>query len=527
MPQAFFRYLSAATLLAACVGLFAAQQPSSGKSGGPDLTEYRTAEKAITATLTKAPADSTWTGYLGAAVARDMQGRLVVEEVQTDSPADKAGVKKGDVVLQIGDHAVSTPLAFREWLQSYPAGETIKLQLRRGKDAVEVSATLGAVSRPMGKGPQPGGGKKGPTLTLWQKPVLRLAVVPIEFSDIKHNDKALAKDWHEAFFSKDTHTGKKNATGQAALGSLNDYCVEQSYGKFHLEGNVLDWVDVGKKRGDYSQGLGTNNKTAVLMDALAKVSARDGKDAFKEIDGFVFLYAGERMKTNRGAVYYPHAGAVVHDGKRYPYLFNAEGGGKMSAVNTFSKLVALMMGLPDLAAVPEDTASRGLGVWCALSNPITEGRPQHLSAWAKEKLGWIEPIVIDPTVKQKLILAPIEDSPKECLKILVRPNGSEYYLVENRRKKGFDADLPGEGLLIWRVLNDRPTLIESHGVDSPSGPLMYLANVPFPSDANPSFTPDTTPSSRSPNGGGLTVHLTEIRRLGDGRIALSVGYEFR
>ena len=153
-------------------------------------------------------------------------------------------------------------------------------------------------------------------------------------------------------------------------------------------------------------------------------------------------------------------------------------------------------------------------------------RPPHLSAWCKEKLGWIEPRVIDPTVKQKLILAPIENSRTECFKVLVRPDGSEYFLLENRKRTGFDADLPGEGLLIWRVVDDRPVLEESHGIDGPTGPTVHLSAVPYPSAANNSFTPTTIPSSLSPHGGGLPVHITNIKRLADGRISFCIGYEF-
>jgi hypothetical protein len=36
----------------------------------------------------------------------------------------------------------------------------------------------------------------------------------------------------------------------------------------------------------------------------------------------------------------------------------------------------------------------------------------------------------------------------------------------------------------------------------------------------------TTPSNRSPRGGGRSVYITEIRRLADGRIAFQIGYEF-
>ncbi len=87
--------------------------------------------------------------------------------------------------------------------------------------------------------------------------------------------------------------------------------------------------------------------------------------------------------------------------------------------------------------------------------------------------------------------------------------------------------MPGEGLLIWRVVQDRPILVESHGIDGPTGPTVHLDAVPYPSPANHAFTPETTPSSRSPLGGGLPVSITNIRRLPDGRIAFQVGYEYR
>jgi hypothetical protein len=509
------RYFLVLAPLLALVSLAAGQTP-----------DLRTPETAITTTVAKGSANAGGqTGYLGVALVRDKEGRVTVEDVQPDSPGAKAGINNGDQVTKLGDRDVGSPLAFREWLQTYAPGDTVKVTVMRDGKPVELTATLAATSRPMGKG-GPGGGKGGPALTLWTKPVFRVAVVGVEFPDVKHNEKVAAKDWEAALLSSGEHNGK-NATGQAVHGSLNDYFLEQSASKFHLEGKFVGWVDVGKKRADYAPGNGTNNRTAVLLDALAKLQAQN-KDALKDVDGCIFLFAGEVPgKVNQGNVYYPHAGALTHDNKRYPYLFTAEGGSKMTPVSGFAKLGALMLGLPDLAAKPEQAGFRGLGAWCVLSSPLGDGRPQHLSAWAKEKLGWIQPAVIDPTVKQKLVLAPIEDSPKECFKILVRPNGSEYYLVENRRKKGFDADLPGEGLLIWRVLNDRPTLIESHGNDGPTGPVSHLTAIPWPSDANSSFTPDTVPSSKSPLGGGLPVHLTEIRRLPDGRISFSIGYEFK
>ena len=110
--------------------------------------------------------------------------------------------------------------------------------------------------------------------------------------------------------------------------------------------------------------------------------------------------------------------------------------------------------------------------------------------------------------------------------MLARPDGSEYFVLENRRRSGFDASLPAEGLLIWRVSGGRPTLEESHGIAGPAGPHAFPNLVPFPSSANNAFTPYTTPSSRAQAGGGLPVHITNIRALADGRITFQIGYEF-
>ena len=87
--------------------------------------------------------------------------------------------------------------------------------------------------------------------------------------------------------------------------------------------------------------------------------------------------------------------------------------------------------------------------------------------------------------------------------------------------------LPAGGLLIWRVVNNRPVLEESHGVEGAAGPRSFLDEVPYPSKANNSFTPYTMPSSKSQLGGGLPVYITNIRKLPDGRVTFHIGYEYQ
>jgi M6 family metalloprotease-like protein len=586
----------------------------------PDLSEFKTAETAVTTRISRALAvPAGRTGYLGVRVEPDGRGRLAIADVQPDSPAARAGLLRGDVVAQVDGRDVGGVDVFREVLLARSAGETVRLALLRQEKPLELTATLGATSRPMKLGrratlgvrlgdPKSGEGAEitqvtpgspaekaklkvgevilkidGASLTgaarlteiladkepndtvtltlllaekavdlkvrlgaeeegdsrrgfgwdtrasaIWRKDVYRLAVVCVEYPDLKHNDKIAKKDWEEALFSRSRYLNKKSATGQPAYGSLNDYYQEQSYGALRVEGKVFDWVEVGKKRSEYSGTAGGRGRggNSLLTEVLDKLLARDGKDALKDFDGLFFLYAGGSVQTNRGDLYWPHKANVFHQGKRWSYFICPEGGTRMANISVCGHEFGHMLGLPDLYARPENPGSEGLGVWCAMSNQLGNGRPQHFCAWSKEQLGWVKPAVIDPTVKQKLILAPVEDSPKECFKVLVKPDGSEYLLLENRRKKGFDTELPGEGLLIWRVVNNKPVLEESHGVEGPAGPRVFVNAVPYPSPANNAFTPYTTPSSRSQMGGGLPVHLTNIRRLADGRITFYVGYEY-
>jgi M6 family metalloprotease-like protein len=617
-------FVAAGTLILAWPALAADPDPKEVLAG------YKTVEQAkLTTIRTSRAGQAGLVGYLGISLRADARGRPVVEDVPLDSPAAKAGVKPGDVLTRAGGQPIRGSQSFREWVQTQTPGETVKLGLERDGAAIEITAEVGAVSRPMKPptGPPPfhgleivevkegdgvkvqsvadaspaavaglktgdlvlklngdeinrpgrlqemvrekrpgdainltviregkelevkvtlaanrpgaggkggfgggggggrGGGFGGGSPTLWTKATMRLGVVGIEFPDVKHNDKVTPAELEKLFFSKGTYTDT-SVTGQKVSGSLNDYLREVSAGAFHIEGKVFPWIEVGKKRGDYVQGSGTSNKTAVLTEALDRLLNRDGKDALKDFDGILFVYAGDMYRTNRGAVYYPHAGTVGHQLRRFPYLLGPEGGSRLSSLNTFVKEMGLVLGLPDLAARTENVGSEGLGAWCALSEVKTTGRPEHFSPWCKEKLGWLKPAVIDPTDKQKLVLSPIEGSSRECFKALVRPDGSEYLLLENRAKKGFDADLPAEGLLIWRVVNDRPILEEAHGVTGPTGPTVHLGAVPYPSSANTAFTPDTIPSSRSPRGGGQPVHITNIRRHADGKVSFLIGYEY-
>ncbi len=452
-----------------------------------------------------------------------------IDRVTPNMPAEKAGIKVGDVLLKVGSAAIASQTALQEALSSHRPGDKVQLTLKREGKEVAVEAQLSADPNERFRGR--GGEEDMPSLARWddRRPRVfrgdkyRLAVVEVAFSDTKANEKITPAEWEKALFSKDEYKDR-SVTGQTVYGSMHDYYQEISCGKFSVTGKVFPPVTCTKKRNDYST---SSSRFAMFTEALDLLTARDGKDALKDFDGLFFIYAGNRVQTQRGGIYWPHKANLRYQGKSWNYFICPEGGDRMSSISVMSHEFGHMLGLPDLYSKPENPGSEGIGVWCTMSTGHgRDGKPLHFCAWSKEQLGWIKPSVIDPRVKQKLILAPIENSPNECYKVLIRPDASEYLLLENRLKKGYDRDIPGEGLLIWHVLDGKPVLEESHGIGGPDGPMRFLGSVPYPSKSNTAFTPYTTPSSKPTKPGGVPVHITNIRRLPDGRITFHIGYEY-
>ena len=581
-----------------------------------EFSDYRTTATALTTDLTRSARPPTGrTGYLGLTLRPDTApGQWRVDEVETDSPADHAGIRPGDGLRELDGAPLHTPDQLRAAVQTRGPGERVRLGLERAGKAVVVVALLAATSEPMateegraglgarftdwdqgegalveriefGTAAAEGGLRAGDILleldgemvpngetarslleekqpgdllrlrlqrrreevkleirlprapdpvenrarTYWHKPNYRLAVIPVEFPDVRHNPAVTPADWTEFLFSTNQYRNKDNPTGQPVHGSLRDYYDEVSTGALQVTGQVLEWVGVSRNRAEYAApGDGGNRAPFLFREALDAVYARAGAtDPLRGFDGLLFIYAGERFgPATRRSLYWPHMAPLFHRNQRWNTLVCPEGGGRMADISVYCHEFGHLLGWPDLYARAENPGGAGLGFWCLMSQQTGGGRPQHPSAWCKEQLGWLHPVVLDPTVKQKLLLGPMEGAAGECYKVLVRRDGSEYFLLENRRHQGFDEQLPGEGLLIWRVVGGRPILEAAHGVGGPAAPRLYPSSVPFPSRANQAFTPHTTPSSRSRLGGGLPVFLTHIRRLPDGRIAFQIGSEF-
>lgn len=97
-----------------------------------------------------------------------------------------------------------------------------------------------------------------------------------------------------------------------------------------------------------------------------------------------------------------------------------------------------------------DGSLNPVGVWDLMSD--NQPTAQHMTAYTKWRYcKWLDelPLISAPG---QYTLNPIGGSTKEKIAYKIQPVGhDEYFVVEYRRRQGFDSSLPGEGLLIYRI----------------------------------------------------------------------------
>ena len=67
---------------------------------------------------------------------------LYVEYVESNGPADKAGIKKGDKIIKVGDVEVSNSSYFRYQLYKYDIGDKVKITVSRNGNEKTLTVTL-------------------------------------------------------------------------------------------------------------------------------------------------------------------------------------------------------------------------------------------------------------------------------------------------------------------------------------------------------------------------------------------------
>jgi immune inhibitor A len=200
-------------------------------------------------------------------------------------------------------------------------------------------------------------------------------------------------------------------------------------------------------------------------------------------------------------------------------------------IGVYAHEIGHVFGLPDL--YDTDNSSRGLGRWSAMASGSWNGplgrSPAQLDAWCRVQLGFCVPTVVSGSIYGATVPR-VEDSAKIYRLWSSAPPGSEYFLVENRQQVGYDAYLPGAGLLIWHI-DETKTGNTQEWYPGHTGSGNYLvaleqadglwdleksisngnAGDPFPGTADKrTFSAASTPSSDAYSGTATYVVVTNI-----------------
>lgn len=191
---------------------------------------------------------------------------------------------------------------------------------------------------------------------------------------------------------------------------------------------------------------------------------------------------------------------------------------------------------PDL--YDTDYSSMGVGAWSIMGGGSWNGLSQYgdspalPDAWLKWYQGWITPT---PAVDGQTYTLDRANSVAEALLMGVNNNGvdwdfnkysgtGEFFLAENRQLNGYDAGLPGCGILIWHIDETRSSQNNANATET--RPLVYLEQAdgyfdlqnkvndgdtgdPYPGSSNNTrFNHTSTPNSRYYSGFGSGHDLT-------------------
>ncbi|GEM_PF-5598953 len=260
-----------------------------------------------------------------------------------------------------------------------------------------------------------------------------------------------------------------NQLNYNGTGSFHDYYYQASDGNLSISVDVAGWYLAKEDYLYYGDDNGDSRAKELVGEAVDAAEAAGidfsiyDNDGDGYVDNLIVVHSGPGAEEGSQTQYiWSHSWGLGGSARNYDgvtinsYVIQPETRSYgMVGIGVFCHEFGHALGLPDLYDTNDSNGdSEGLGKWALMASGAWlnhERTPALLSAWSREKLGWITPTVISAQGDYSLTPAA---SGTQCYK-LTTPNSNEYFLLENRYKIGFDEALPGSGLAIFHINSNR------------------------------------------------------------------------
>ena len=300
-----------------------------------------------------------------------------------------------------------------------------------------------------------------------------------------------------------------NYTYNGATGSVAKYFADQSNGQYTPVFDVVGPVTLPYSMSHYGANDSEGNDLLpgdMVVEACSIANALHNVDFTRydnDYDGYLdfvyIIYAG-KGEADGGTenTIWPHSWDVYsaeyfgncsyNESKRmfdnrYIYQYACSGEldgptGKRAGIGTIAHEFSHVIGLPDLYDIDygqnyEDEMTPEAWHLMDHGSYNNDGRtPPSYTIYDKYFLGWLTPENPGNTAQELTLAANEGYQIASSNSLLSATTTNTVYYIENRQQSGWDAHLPGHGMLIWKVTYNQ-TAWNNNGPNDENGNLRY------------------------------------------------------